>query len=527
MGLLRFSQKFSGYTVVSELAGVELAHPKKHSELVMEHLDVVIIGAGLSGIGAAVHLQNLCPDKSYAILESRHALGGTWDLFRYPGVRSDSDMHTLGYGFKPWRAEKSIADGPAIREYMNEAADENQVREHIRYHRALKSASWSQETACWTLSIERKDQGGTEQISCNFLSMCGGYYNYEQAHQPEFTGAESFKGKIIHPQFWPENLDYTGRRVVIIGSGATAMTMVPAMAQDAEHVTMVQRSPTYVVSRPARDMLANILRRVLPDSIAYSITRFKNVQMQRFVYWRSRTAPEKIKHKLLARVRGALGPDYDIDRNFTPSYNPWDERLCLVPDGDLFAAINSGQASVVTEHIDCITESGLRLESGKEIEADIIVTATGLQVEVLSGVSFYIDDEPVKFPETYTYKGMMCSGVPNLVQTFGYVNASWTLRADLTAEFVCRVLNRMDKLGVKQCTPQLRAEDQPMAKRPWIDDFSPGYLQRAMHLFPMQGDKAPWRNTQNYTEDKKMIRHAPLEDGLLVFSHKKRTPSSS
>lgn len=488
-------------------------------------MDVVIIGAGLSGIGAAVHLQNLCPDKTYAVLESRHALGGTWDLFRYPGVRSDSDMHTLGYDFKPWRAEKAIADGPAIREYMNEAADEHKVREHIRYHHALKSADWSTEDARWTLTIERKDHGGTEQISCNFLSMCGGYYNYDQAYQPEFKGIEDFKGKIIHPQFWPENLDYTGCRIAVIGSGATAMTLVPAMAKDAAHISMVQRSPTYVVSRPAKDWIANTLRKILPDSLAYSITRFKNVQMQRFVYWRSRTAPQKIKDQLLGEVRDALGPDYDIETNFTPSYNPWDERLCLVPDGDLFEAINSGKASIVTGHIDCFTQSGLRLESGEEIEADIIVTATGLELKVLSGVSLSVDGELVNLPETYTYKGMMCSGVPNLVQTFGYVNASWTLRADLTAEFVCKLLNQMDELGMQQCTPQLLDQDQSMAKRPWIDDFSPGYMKRMMHLFPMQGDKAPWINTQNYTLDKKMIRHAPLEDGSLVFSHPKNSDS--
>jgi cation diffusion facilitator CzcD-associated flavoprotein CzcO len=428
-------------------------------------------------------------------------------------------MHTLGYDFKPWRAEKSIADGPAIREYMNEAADEHKVRQHIRYHHKLKSADWSNDEARWTLTIELTDSNTTEQISCNFISMCGGYYNYEQAYQPEFTGIEDFKGKIIHPQFWPENLDYKGCRVAVIGSGATAMTIVPAMAKDAAHISMVQRSPTYVISRPAKDWIANNLRKILPDALAYRITRFKNVQMQRFGYWRSRTAPEKMKEQLISMVRDELGADYDVETNFTPNYNPWDERLCLVPDGDLFTAINSGKASVVTGQIACFTESGLRLESGEEIEADIIVTATGLELKVFSGVGLSVDGVSVNFPETYTYKGMMCSGIPNFVQTFGYVNASWTLRADLTADFVCRVLNHMDELGMQQCTPQLRAEDQPMAKRPWIDDFSPGYMKRMMHLFPMQGDQAPWRNTQNYTLDKKMIRDAPIEDDALVFSH--------
>jgi cation diffusion facilitator CzcD-associated flavoprotein CzcO len=485
----------------------------------MEHLDVVIVGAGLSGIGAAVHLQERCPGKSYAILESRQALGGTWDLFRYPGIRSDSDMHTLGYRFKPWVAEKAIADGPAIREYMNETVDEYRIRDRIRYEHALESAAWSSDDARWTLTIRRKDRGDTFALSCNFLSMCSGYYSFEKGYLPEFEGIEDFRGQLVHPQFWPEDLDYAGRRVAVIGSGATAMTLVPSIAKDAAHVTMIQRSPTYVVSRPAKDRIANLLRKILPAKLAYRLTRFKNVQLQRFFYGRTRTAPEKVKALLLKRVRDVLPADYDVETHFTPSYNPWDQRLCLVPDGDLFDVINSGKASVVTDHIDCFTESGIQLESGEKVEADIIVTATGLRLEVMGGVRFSVDGDPVDFAKTYTYKGMMFSGIPNLVQTFGYINASWTLRADLTAEFVCRLLNRMDELGMAQCTPLLRAEDHPMAEKPWIDDFSPGYMQRVMHLFPKQGDRAPWLNTQNYTLDKKMIRNAPLEDGALVFSH--------
>lgn len=475
---------------------------------------MIIVGAGLSGIGAACHLKDLCPGKSFAILESRDALGGTWDLFRYPGIRSDSDMHTLGYSFKPWRARKAIADGPAIREYVEEAATDYGIHEHIRYRHAVKSASWSSEDSRWTLEIEG---GEGIQISCNFLYMCSGYYNYKNAYTPEFEGIDRFQGKVIHPQFWPEDLDYSGRRVAIIGSGATAMTLVPSMAKDAAHVTMIQRSPTYVVAWSDEDAIANFLRKILPDSVAYAITRFKNVQGQRFMYQRTRTRPERVKKTLIDRVRKALGPEFDVETHFTPRYNPWDQRLCLIPNGDLYEAINRGDVSVVTDEIDHFTESGIQLRSGEKVEADIVVSATGLNMEVLGGVKFSVDGVPLDFSDTWTYKGMMYSDVPNLVQSFGYINASWTLRADLTSEYVCRLLNRMDELGVTRCTPRLREEDRAMPARPWIDDFTPGYMQRKMHLFPKQGDHAPWRNTQNYTLDKKMIRKAALEDGALVF----------
>jgi monooxygenase len=480
----------------------------------VEHVDVVIVGAGLSGIGAACHLRDHCPSKRFVILESRASLGGTWDLFRYPGIRSDSDMHTLGFSFKPWRARKAIADGPAILEYMEEAAADYDVHQHIRYRHAVKSASWSSDAARWTVDVEGAEGG---QISCNFLYMCSGYYSYESGYIPEFEGIDRFEGQIIHPQFWPENLDYKGRRIAVIGSGATAMTVVPSMAKEAGHVTMIQRSPTYVVARPEEDAIANFLRRFLPDSVAYAITRFKNVQLQRFFYQRTRTRPERVKRILLDRVRKALGPDYDVETHFTPRYNPWDQRLCLIPNGDLFEAINNGDVSVVTDQIDHFTKSGVQLQSGEEVEADIVVCATGLNLEVLGGVQFNVDGKPVHFPDTWTYKGMMYSDVPNLVQSFGYINASWTLRADLTSEYVCRLLNRMDELGVRECTPRLREEDRSMPGRPWIDDFTPGYMQRKMHLFPKQGDHAPWRNTQNYTLDKKMIRKGPLEDGALIF----------
>ncbi len=486
----------------------------------MAHFDVVIVGAGLSGIGAAYHLQRSCPGKSYAILESRGALGGTWDLYRYPGIRSDSDMHTLGYGFKPWREAKAIADGPSIRAYVNETADENDIRKHILFHRRLERAAWSSEEARWSLEVAATDGEGTvEPISCNFLLMCSGYYSYDEPYRPPFEGEEDFEGPLFHPQLWPEDLDYRGKRVVVIGSGATAMTLVPAMAEDVEHITMLQRSPTYVISLPDQDRIANTLRKFLPDALAYRITRAKNVALQRRLYRRTRVAPERVKKWLLDRVRRSLGPDYDIEKHFTPRYDPWDQRLCLIPNDDLFEAIKSGKASVVTDQIDRITKKGIRLESGEELDADIIIAATGLNLKLLGGAQFSVDGEPVHFPATFSYKGMMYSDVPNLVQTFGYINASWTLRADLTAEFSCRVLNRMDELGMRQCTPRLAEDERDMPKRPWIRDFSAGYMQRVMHLFPRQGDREPWLNTQSYHADRKMIRRGPLEDGRLTFSN--------
>lgn len=488
----------------------------------MDHVDVLIVGAGLSGIGAAVHLQDRCAGKSYAILEGRDAIGGTWDLFRYPGIRSDSDMHTLGYSFKPWREAKAIADGPSIRKYVNDTATENKVNEHIRFGHKLTGASWSSDTSKWTVTADHN--GNDVQLSCNFLFMCSGYYNYEDAFTPEFAGMDDYQGQVIHPQHWPEALDYSNKKVIVIGSGATAMTLVPAMASKAQQVTMVQRSPTYVVSRPAEDKLANTLRKFLPEKWAYAATRFKNVNMQRYMYNKTRTAPEKVKNMILKMVRAELGEDYDIDKHFTPSYNPWDQRLCLVPDSDLFKSLKSGKAAVVTDEIDCFTANGLRLKSGQELDADIIVTATGLNLKLLGGAEFSVDGEAVSFPDTFSYKGMLYSDVPNMVQTFGYINASWTLRADLTAEYVCRLLNHMDSTGTQQVVAKLREEDKNMKVLPWIQDFSAGYMQRMMHMFPKQGDSGPWRNTQDYAADKKMIRNAPLEDGALQFSS---TPATS
>ncbi|MEM1106051.1 MAG: NAD(P)/FAD-dependent oxidoreductase [Pseudomonadota bacterium] len=486
------------------------------------HFDVMIIGAGLSGIGAAVHLQRKCPEKSFALLETREAIGGTWDLFRYPGIRSDSDMHTLGYNFKPWTAAKAIADGPSIRAYVNETADEFDIRDHIHFRRRMTKASWSSAAAAWRLEAEDVETGETYSFTCGFLLMCAGYYNYREGHTPDFPGKDAFEGQIIHPQFWPEDLDYSGKKVVVIGSGATAMTLVPAMADAAENVTMLQRSPTYVVSRPDQDWIANAMRKVMPGSWAYGLTRTKNVLMQQVIYKQTRTKPEKVKERLLGLLRDELGPDFDIETHFTPTYNPWDQRLCLVPNSDLFEALKSGRAQVKTDQIEAFDKAGIKLASGERIDADIIVTATGLELVILGEAAFDVDGEPVNFGDTWSYKGVAYSGVPNMISTFGYINASWTLRADLTAEYACRVIERMDALGANTVVPRLRAGEETMPARPWIDDFSAGYMQRVMHRFPKQGDRAPWINPQNYGRDRKMFRKAPIEDGALVFTRNGR-----
>lgn len=482
----------------------------------MEHFDVIVVGAGISGIGAGYFLQRDCPDKSYVILEGRDSIGGTWDLFRYPGVRSDSDMHTLGYGFKPWNAEKAIADGPAILEYLRETAREHRIEEKMRFGHMVRHASWSSGDATWTVTVDV--DGGTRRMSCNFLFMCSGYYDYAEGHTPEIEGIDRFGGQVVHPQKWPEDLDYAGKKVVVIGSGATAMTLVPAMAEEAAHVVMLQRSPTYVVSRPDVDKVASLLRRVLPDKVAYGLTRWKNTTMQQLVYRRTRTQPDKVKELLLKGVRDAVGGAVDVDTHFTPTYNPWDQRLCLVPNGDLFTALTNGSASVVTDHIDHVDADGIVTRSGARIDADIIVTATGLNLVTLGKVLFEVDGEPVDFSRTWSYKGMAYSGVPNLVSSFGYINASWTLRADLTCEYVCRLIRHMEATGTRQCTPQLRPGDASMEPRPWIDNFSAGYMQRVMDQFPRQGDREPWINPQNYKKDKKLFRKLPVDDGVMVFS---------
>ncbi len=421
-----------------------------------EHFDVLIVGAGLSGIGAACHLTTKCPGKSYAIFEGRDAIGGTWDLFRYPGIRSDSDMYTLGYAFRPWIGSKAIADGPDILEYIRNTAEAYGVNRAIRYRHQVKSANWSSKDARWTVEVDRGAENEPVRYTCNFLFMCSGYYNYAEGFTPEFQGTERFAGPIIHPQKWPEDLDYKGKRVVVIGSGATAVTLVPAMAENASHVVMLQRSPTYVVSRPAVDRLATWLQRNVPGRMAYQLIRWRNVLFGMYFYRLARRKPEQVKAAIIKMVQDQLGPNYDVEKHFTPRYNPWDQRLCLVPDADLFNSIKEGKASVVTDQIETFTEKGLKLSSGEELEADVIITATGLKLQLLSGMKVSIDGAPVDLSKTMNYKGMMFSDVPNLAATFGYTNASWTLKADLTSEYVCRLLNYMDKHGYAQCVPRQR-----------------------------------------------------------------------
>lgn len=484
----------------------------------IEHVDVLVIGAGISGIGAGYHLQAESPDRTYLILEGRSDIGGTWDLFRYPGIRSDSDMHTLGYSFKPWVAEKAIADGPSIMAYLRETVAEYGIDRHIRFGHLVRTAEWSSDSATWTVTADLADDHGSATYTCNYLFMCSGYYSYQGGHTPEFPGRDRFRGPVIHPQEWPEDLDYDAKRVVVIGSGATAVTLVPAMAEHAGHVTMLQRSPTYMVSRPDVDAIANGLRKVLPDRWAYALTRLKNTALQQFMYKRIRSHPDEARKKLLELVREELGPDYDVDTHFTPTYDPWDQRLCLVPNSDMFDAIRNGSASIVTDHVATFTEDGIELESGDVLEADIIVTATGLELVTLGEVEFSVDGTPVDFSRTFTYKGFAYSDVPNLASSFGYVNASWTLRADLISEYVCRLLNHMSETGTDQCTPRLRRSDLDMATRPWLENFSAGYIQRVLHRFPKQGDREPWINPQDYLRDRKMFRNDPVDDGVMQFT---------
>lgn len=484
-----------------------------------QHFDVLIMGAGLSGIGAGHHLQKLCPQKSYVILEQRERIGGTWDLFRYPGIRSDSDMLTMSYSFRPWTHPKSISPGEDIRGYITAAAREEGIDRNIRFRHRVQRASWSSQEAKWTVEAVRKSPDGRDEpvtLTCNFLFSCAGYYRYSSGYAPEFPNSRCFKGRMVHPQAWPESLDYAGKRVVIIGSGATAVTLLPAMAKTAGHVTMLQRSPTYIISVPEQDRIANRLRRVLPTMWAYRLARWKNVGFMLYLWQLCQRFPNFAKKGLLKRVREQLGPEYDIETNFTPRYNPWQQRLCLVPDADLFEALKSGRASVVTDQIKTFTEKGILLESGKELEADIIITATGLVMQTVGGAELFVNGQRVDPGKALAYKGVMMSGVPNLASVFGYINASWTLKADLICNYVCRLLNFMERKGVRQVTPKCNGET---AVAPFVENFTSGYIARALAGWPKQGSKAPWRVYQNYIRDSISLKWKSVDDGVLEFSN--------
>ncbi|MDA8840929.1 NAD(P)/FAD-dependent oxidoreductase [Gammaproteobacteria bacterium] len=480
------------------------------------HKDVIVVGAGISGIAAAYNLQKSCPNKSFAILEGRSALGGTWDLFKYPGIRSDSDMHTLGFRFKPWIHKKSIADASSILEYLNETVDEYGIRDKIVFNQKVTSANWLSEKSLWELNV--MNEGQSISMTCNFLFLCGGYYSYDKPYMPKFPKQDQFEGQVIHPQFWDESIDCSDKKVVVIGSGATAVTLVPAIAKNAAHVTMLQRSPSYVVSAPGEDSWSQALNKIFPIRLTYFLIRWKNIFRTSLGFYLSRKYPERVKDRLINLVREELGNDYDVEKHFTPRYNPWDQRMCLVPDSDLFNSIKSGKASVVTDHIDHFTENGILVKSGEHLEADIIVTATGIELNALNDIEVSVNNEKVEPHNRLSYKGMMLSGVPNLAFSFGYVNASWTLRADLTCEYVCRLLNRMDKLGVNTCIPQ---EDPTAIVDDEYIDFSSGYVQRALDRLPKQGKKAPWRNYQNYLKDIFLVRLFSLKDSTLKFYNSK------
>jgi monooxygenase len=482
-----------------------------------EHLDVVVVGAGISGVSAAWHLQDRCPTKSYAILERRDDLGGTWDLFKYPGIRSDSDMFTLGFRFKPWLSAKSIADGASIKSYIRETAVENGIDRHIRYGHRVLTADWSDADNRWTVTVE--SDGQQREVTCTFLFACTGYYNYDEGFSPAFAGSEDFAGSIVHPQHWPEDLDYAGKRIVVIGSGATAITLIPALVNSgAGHVTMLQRSPTYIGSLPGTDPFAARANRLLPDRLAHMANRWKAIAFSTFQYQLARKAPAYMRKMLMTMAKRRLPAGYDVEKHFGPSYNVWDQRLCLAPDGDFFRTIRHGKADVVTDTIDRFTKSGIKLTSGEELQADIVITATGLNMQLLGGVQPTRNGAPMELTSMMTYKGLMFSGVPNFAITFGYTNASWTLKADLVSEFVCRLLNYMDSKGFDFVEPQ--HPDDTVDELPFMD-FSPGYFQRSMDLLPKSGSRAPWRLKQNYLFDMRTIRRGKVNDEGLLFAKKR------
>jgi monooxygenase len=477
--------------------------------------DVVIVGAGISGIAAAHYLRSLCPGRRYTILESRQAIGGTWDLFRYPGVRSDSDMSTLGYSFRPWESDASFAPGPLIREYVTDTAREEGIDRQIRFGHRVTGAAWDSRQARWTVSTEAGD-GAATPITCRFLFFCSGYYDYERGHEPEFAGRESFQGVVAHPQHWPEGLDYTGKQVVVIGSGATAITLVPEMAEKAAHVTMLQRSPSYIIALPARDAIGAALRRLLPRALSYRLVRWKNILLQSAFYQYSRRWPQRARALLIGAAQRLLGPDFDAARHLAPRYDPWDQRLCIAPDGDMFQALRSGKASIVTDAIEHFTPAGIRLASGEELAADIIVTATGLQLKLIGGAQLEVDGRPVDLSKALIYRGLMYSGVPNMAVASGYTNASWTLKCELAARYVCRLLAHMQASRTDICVP-VPGRDVAASGEMFLN-LSSGYVQRAASTLPQQGTKKPWRMYQNYLRDLVSLRLSPLRDGALRFS---------
>lgn len=490
-----------------------------HSDQKTEHFDVLIVGAGISGVGGAYHLTRQCPDKSFVVLEVQDHFGGTWWTHKYPGIRSDSDLHTFGYRFKPWTSAP-IATAQEILTYMGEVIEENDLARHIRYHHKITNASWSSADNLWTITATRTDTGETARFTANFLYMCQGYYRHEKGYTPQWDGMADYKGTIVHPQTWPEDLDYAGKTVLVIGSGATAATLVPAIAGKCAHVTMLQRSPTYFRTGRNAIALAEELRTLgIQEEWIHEIVRRKILYEQDIFTRRSFVEPEKVKQELLGAVRAELGPDFDIDTHFTPRYRPWRQRIAFIPDADLFKGIASGKASVVTDEIERFVEKGVQLKSGKVLEADIVVTATGFDLNVLGDIEFTIDGEPLRFSDTVTYRGMMFTGVPNLVWVFGYFRASWTLRADLVGDFVCRLLKHMDAKGAHRMTPALRPEDKDMPLLPWIDpeNFNPGYIMRGMHLLPKRGDKPEWQHNQDYWAEKDEFPAINLDDAAFVY----------
>ncbi len=482
----------------------------------IEHLDVLIVGAGISGICMAYYLQTRCPQKRFTLFEGREAIGGTWDLFRYPGVRSDSDMYTLGYSFRPWQDVKVIAEAPSILQYLRGTAAEFGIDQRIRFNHQVRRASWSSADARWTVEAVRGPDQEIITVTCNFLCMCTGYYDYEQGYTPDWPGIEQFTGQIVHPQHWPENLDYTGKQVVVIGSGATAVTLIPAMAEQAGHVTMLQRSPTYIVARPVReDGASGGIHRLLPARFVHRLARWWSILFGIYFYSLTRRRPEVAKRRLLDLVRQQLGDEYDIDTHLTPKYNPWDQRLCLAPNGDFFTALKAGNVSIATDQIETFTEKGIKLRSGKELAADIIVTATGLTMKIMGGTQFVVDDVPVDLAKTLIYRGMMYRDVPNLAFVFGYINASWTLKCELITQRVCRILNYMDRHAYTQCTPRLR--DQAISEEPMLG-LTSGYVQRAHGMMPRQGSSNPWKMHQNYLRDLGSLRFSAVNDGTMEFT---------